>query len=656
MCLKARSGVVFALALCFAVAMPTVCVAKGGQGEHAAQGSDADGKDVSYSPYAGEAIPRNVYFGDTHVHSSWSADAGNMGNRRIGPDDAYRFARGEEVTAHNGMRVRLKRPLDFFLLSDHAEYLGVMNMLDRSDPALLATEVGGRWGAWRREGKDLDVFTEFGTSLLGNFDMIESPALERTVWNRVIENAERWNEPGKFTALIGYEWTSTPGGKNLHRNVIFADGGERAGKVIPLSSFDDPTPEGLWKFMADYESKTGGRILAIPHNSNVSGGAMFAELDSEGKPIDLAYAKERALREPIVEATQYKGDSEAHPFLSPNDEFADYETWDRSALGAPGHENAWLEGEYVRPALKNGIRIEGELGVNPFKFGLIGSTDAHTGLATAGEDNYWGKATKSEAGVDRWKEPLFPRALTESPAESGTEGGVVQFYEWEMASSGYAAVWAEENTREAIFDAMMRRETYATTGPRMTVRFFGGFNYAKSDLDAPDLARVGYAKGVPMGGDLSPSSRMNVNEDVSESPTFLVSALRDPEGANLDRIQIVKGWVDGAGVTQERIFDVAVSDGRRINRKGRAKKAVGSTVDVDNTTWSNSIGAATLNAYWTDPDFDAALRAFYYVRVIEIPKPRWTAYDRKFFSATIDKEVPMTTQDRAYTSAIWYTP
>lgn len=645
--LRFGPGRAFAFVLLVSVLAPSVGVAQGAQ---EAQGAKTGG--ASYSPYAGEEIPRNVYFGDTHVHSSWSADAGNMGNRRIGPDDAYRFARGEEVTAHNGMRVRLKRPLDFFLLSDHAEYLGVMNMLDRSDPALLATEVGGRWGAWRREGKDLDVFTEFGTSLLGNHDMIESPALERTVWNRVIENAERWNAPGEFTALIGYEWTSTPGGKNLHRNVIFADGGELAGKVIPLSSFDDPTPEGLWKFMADYEAKTGGRILAIPHNSNVSGGAMFAELDSQGRPIDLAYAKERALREPIVEATQYKGDSEAHPFLSPNDEFADYETWDRSALGAPGHENAWLEGEYVRPALKNGIRIEGELGVNPFKFGLIGSTDAHTGLATAGEDNYWGKATKSEAGVDRWKEPLFPQALT----EMAPGGGVFQFYEWEMASSGYAAVWAHENTREAIFDAMMRRETYATTGPRITVRFFGGFNYATADLDAPDLARVGYAKGVPMGGDLSPLSIMNAEEDVSESPTFLVSALRDPEGAYLDRIQIVKGWVDDVGATQERIFDVAVSDGRRINRKGRAKKAVGSTVDVENATWSNSIGAATLSAYWTDPDFDAALRAFYYVRVIEIPKPRWTAYDRQFFSAKIDKEVPMTTQDRAYTSAIWYTP
>ena len=614
--------------------------------------SQEEGKAESYSPYAGEEIPRNVYFGDTHVHSSWSADAGNMGNRRIGPDDAYRFARGEEVTAHNGMQVRLKRPLDFFLLSDHAEYLGVMNMLDRSDPALLATEVGGRWGAWRREGKDLQVFAEFGNSLMGNFDMIDSPTLERTVWNRVIENAERWNEPGKFTALIGYEWTSTPGGKNLHRNVIFADGGELAGKVIPLSSFDDPTPEGLWKFMAEYEKKTGGRILAIPHNSNVSGGAMFAELDSEGRPLDLAYAKERALREPIVEATQYKGDSESHPLLSPNDEFADYETWDRSALGAPGHEDEWLEGEYVRPALKNGMRIESELGVNPFKFGLIGSTDAHTGMGTAGENNYWGKATKSEAGVDRWKEPLFPQALS----EAAPEGGVFQFYEWEMAASGYAAVWAHENTRQGIFDAMMRRETYATTGPRMTVRFFGGFNYSKSDLDAPDLARLGYDKGVPMGGDLSPRLKMNAEGDVSESPTFLVSALRDPEGANLDRIQIVKGWVDDEGMTQERIFDVAVSDGRRINRKGRAKKSVGSTVDIENATWTNSIGAAALSAYWVDPDFDAALRAFYYVRVIEIPKPRWTAYDRKFFSAKIDPQVPMTTQDRAYTSAIWYTP
>ncbi len=614
----------------------------------------------SYSPYAGDDVPRNVYFGDTHIHSSWSADAGNMGNRRIGPDEVYRFSRGETVTAHNGMPVRLRRPLDFILLSDHAEYLGVMNMLDTKDPVLLATEVGRRWSKWRAEGEALKVFAEFGISLLESRDIIDSADVEQVAWSRVVANADRWNDPGKFTAFIGYEWTSTPNGKNLHRNVIFADDATRAGQVIPHSSFGDPRPESLWAFMADYEEKTGGRVLAIPHNSNISGGVMFALENSAGEPIDRGYAAERARREPLLEVTQYKGDSEAHPFLSPNDEFADYETWDRAAIGSARVEGASFEGDYARSALKNGLAIERRVGTNPFKFGMIGSTDAHTGLGTAGEDNFWGKATKTEAGPERWKTGLFPEAPDgDAAAGMGDEilavfaeqSAAVQWYEWEMAASGYAAVWATENTREALFEAMQRRETYATTGPRMTVRFFGGFDFDAADAVAPDLARVGYAKGVPMGGDLTRADRGD-----AEAPSFLVAALRDPEGANLDRVQIVKGWVDQKGSTQERIFDVAVSGGRRIGSDGRARDDVGSTVDVENATWRNSIGASHLAAHWTDPDFDPDLRAFYYVRVIEIPKPRWTAYDAKYFGVEMGAEVPMTTRDRAYTSPIWYTP
>ena len=618
-----------------------------------------------YSPYGGEDFPRNVYFGDTHVHSSWSADAGNMGNRRIGPDEVYRFARGETVTAHNGQPVRLKRPLDFFLLSDHAEYLGVMNMLDQDDPILLATETGRRWSKWRKNGEHLKVFAEFGVALLQGVDAIRSDAVEETNWSRVVANADRWNEPGTFTAFIGYEWTSTPGGKNLHRNVIIADDASRAGQVIPTSSVKDPTPESLWAWMGEYEAKTGGRVLAIPHNSNVSGGLMFALKDSEGTALTRAYAVERARREPLVEVTQYKGDSEAHSFLSPNDEFADYETWDRGALGLAGHEDAYYEFEYARPALKNGLVLEAAVGVNPFKFGLIGSTDAHTGLATAGEDNFWGKSTRTEAAPERWKTPLFPEPPEGSVDPSGMPDAAleafaeqteaVQWYEWEMAASGYAAVWATENTRAAIFDAMRRRETYATTGPRMTVRFFGSFGFEEGDEATPDLAKLGYEKGVPMGGDLTAADRAKVR-GWRKAPTFLVAALRDPEGANLDRVQIVKGWVDGRGRKQERIYDVAVSGDRRIDRKGRAEAAVGSTVDVENATWTNTIGANSLTAFWKDPDFDAEERAFYYVRVIEIPKPRWTAYDAKVFGTEMPAEVPMTTQDRAYTSPIWYTP
>ena len=618
-----------------------------------------------YSPYGGEDFPRNVYFGDTHVHSSWSADAGNMGNRRIGPDEVYRFARGETVTAHNGQPVRLKRPLDFFLLSDHAEYLGVMNMLDEDDEVLLATETGRRWSKWRKNGEHMKVFAEFGVALLQGVDAIRSDAVEETNWSRVVANADRWNEPGKFTAFIGYEWTSTPGGKNLHRNVIIADDASRAGQVIPTSSVKNPTPESLWAWMGEYEAKTGGRVLAIPHNSNVSGGLMFALKDSEGAALTRAYAEERARREPLVEVTQYKGDSEAHSFLSPNDEFADYETWDRGALGLAGHEDAYYEFEYARPALKNGLVLEAEVGVNPFKFGLIGSTDAHTGLATAGEDNFWGKSTRTEAAPERWKTPLFPEPPEGSvdPSDMPDEvleafaeqSEAIQWYEWEMAASGYAAVWATENTRAAIFDAMRRRETYATTGPRMTVRFFGSFGFEEGDEATPDLAKLGYEKGVPMGGDLTAADRAKAR-GWRKAPTFLVAALRDPEGANLDRVQIVKGWVDGRGRKQERIYDVAVSGDRHIGRKGRAEGVVGSTVDVESATWTNTIGANSLTAFWKDPDFDADERAFYYVRVIEIPKPRWTAYDAKVFGTEMPAEVPMTTQDRAYTSPIWYTP
>ncbi len=625
----------------------------------------------SYSPYAGEDFPRNVYFGDTHIHSAWSADAGNMGNRRIGPEEVYRFARGEEIEAHNGMTVRLRRPLDFILLSDHAEYLGVMNMLDREDPVLLTTETGRRWLDWRKAGEHMKVFAEFGLSLMEGRDIVDSTDVERTAWARVVANADRWNDPGRFTAFIGYEWTSTPGGRNLHRNVLFADDGELARRVVPISSLDDPRPESLWEFMGRYESATGGRVLAIPHNSNLSGGLMFALADSEGRPLDREHAQERALREPLVEVTQYKGDSEAHPVLSPNDEFADYETWDRAALGRAGHEDSYLESEYARPALKNGLRLERRLGANPFKFGMIGSTDAHTGMGTAGEDNFWGKATKTEASAERWRQGLFPEVPTSAasdlsldaaaardPGVSEQEGGAVQWYEWEMAASGYAAVWARENTRAGLFDAMRRRETYATTGPRMTVRFFGGFDFEPGDEAAPDLARRGYSKGVPMGGDLSRTDLRERGEARAGSKPlgFLVAALRDPEGAYLDRIQIVKGWVDAGGETRERVYDVALSGERRIGRNGRAKKSVGSTVDVERATYDNTIGAATLQALWLDPDFDPDEPAFYYARVIEIPKPRWTAYDARFFDVEMSSDVPMTTQDRAYTSPIWYTP
>ena len=594
----------------------------------------------SYSPYAGETFARNLYWGDTHVHSSWSVDAGNMGNLRIGPDEAYRFARGETLTAHNGLKLRLRRPLDFLMVSDHAAYLGVLPRLDAGDELARSTEVGERWYQLRQKGEMLAVFLEFVDSFLSGVDVIDNEALERAVWQDVVENAERHNQPGVFTAFIGYEWTSSSNGDNLHRNVVFRDGAEKTAQIPPFSSLDSFDPEDLWRHMDRYEKLTGGRVLAIPHNSNLSGGQMFSIETWDGRPIDRAYAETRSRFEPLVEATQVKGDSETHPLLSPNDEFADYETWNTN-IGGVRTSPKQLPGGYVRSALERGLDLAARTGVNPYKFGLIGSTDSHTGFATAEEDNYWGKFSEAEASAERWADPFWPE---------GT-GNEVEYLEWRMAASGYAAIWARENTREALFDAMTRRETYATTGPRMVVRFFGGWSFETGDEARPDLASVGYAGGVPMGGDLA-----SLPDRESAAPTFLLSVLKDPAGANLDRVQIVKGWRTENGDLVEQVYDVAVSDGRKIGRDGRARKRVGSTVDIENAAYRNSIGAATLASVWRDPDFDPAERAFYYLRALEIPKPRWTAYDAHFFGVEMPDEVPMVVQDRAYSSPIWYAP
>ena len=390
--------------------------------------------------------------------------------------------------------------------------------------------------------------------------------------------------------------------------------------------------------MAMVEDKTGAEILALAHNGNLSNGRMFPIIESfNGKQIDREYAENRVRWEPLYEATQIKGDGETHPFLSPNDEFANFERWDKGNLDLTEVKKPeMLEFEYTRSALKNGLKMEAALGVNPYKFGLVGSTDAHTALAAVEEDNFFGKTSSSEPSADRASHPFVK-----------TDKAVIMG--WEQTASGYAAVWAAENTREAIFDAMKRRETYATTGPRMVVRFFGGWDFDASDANNRMPAKVGYTKGVPMGGDLS-------NAPTGKSPSFLVAALKDPIGANLDRIQVIKGWLGKDGQTQERIYDVVVSGDRKIDADGRCRTSVGNTVDVPNATWSNTIGAGELIAIWRDPDFDPTLRAFYYVRVIEIPTPRWTAYDAKYFGIKLPNEVPMTTTERAYTSPIWYTP
>jgi hypothetical protein len=596
-----------------------------------------------YSPYAGRGYPTQVFWGDTHLHTNLSVDAGMFGNR-LGLEEAYRFTRGEEVVTSHGLRAQLSRPLDFVVVADHSDGYGMFAKIVEGDPELMKDETARRWNRMFNEGGQaaVDATLEL-IDLFSKGQMpfpINAPESIGPVWDDVLEAAEKYNEPGVFTAFIGYEWTSlAPPGNNLHRVLVYRDDATRAGQKLPMTTEASIDPEDLWVYMADYEAKTGGEVLAIPHNGNLSNGMMFELQDMDGNPLTTAYAETRDRWEPVYEVTQIKGDGEAHPLLSPDDEFADYETWDLGNLNlSQAKTEDMLQYEYGRSALKLGLQLEAQLGVNPFQFGMIGSTDSHTSLPAVEEENFFGK----HSGV----EPSPERA---AHVAIGAADGSSAFMGWDMASSGYAAVWATENTRKAIWDAMMRREVYATTGSRMLIRFFGGFDYTEADALSRFPGQAGYSKGVPMGGELSRSSS-------GAAPSFLVAALKDPFGGNLDRIQIVKGWLDSAGELRERVYDVAVSDGREIGSDGRAREAVGNTVDVENATWLNTIGDPELIAVWQDPDFDASERAFYYARVIEIPTPRWTAYDAFRFGIDMPDEVEMTTQERGYTSPIWYNP
>jgi len=598
-----------------------------------------------YSPYAGRDYPARPFFGDTHLHTSFSMDAGAFG-ARLTPRDAYVFAKGHEVTASSGQRAKLARPLDFLVVADHSDGMGFFPLLIGGDPTILADPQGRKWNEMVRSGQGAeaatDIIVSFGKGTISKaiLPVPGTPAYQGA-WQKTIEAAEEANDPGRFTAFIGYEWTSNTGGNNLHRNVLFRDGGARAAQTEPYTTMkplgsDDPTD--LWKWMAAYEEKTGGDVLAIAHNGNLSNGRMFPVVEAFGKKLDRGYAETRALWERLYEATQTKGDGETHPFLSPNDEFADFERWDKGNLdGTVAKTEDMLEFEYARSALKLGLRLEGELGTNPYKFGMIGSSDAHTGLAAMEEDNFFGKTTPQEPSPERLTATFMKNA------ETG-----VTVMDWEVSSSGYAAVWATENTREALFDAMERRETYATTGSRMIVRFFGGFDFDRADAGTRDPAAAGYAKGVPMGGELE-------HAPAGKAPSFLVAALKDPVGGNLDRIQIVKGWMDASGALHERVYDVAWGGDRKPGPDGKLP-AVGNTVDLEEATWTNTIGAPDLIAVWKDPQFEPKQRAFYYARVLEIPTPRWTAYDAKRFGVKPAPGTQMTITERAYSSPIWYDP
>jgi hypothetical protein len=593
-----------------------------------------------YSPYAGRAYADQVFFGDMHFHTELSFDAGLIGTT-LDAHDGYRMARGEKVISNTGQPVQLIRPLDFLVITDHAELMGLAPAIRESNPLLLSDP----WGKWvyekfnsGQEGRmaAFGSIIEKGTSGVNPFS---SDELTRSIWGQFVRIAEGYNEPGRFTAMTGFEWSTTPDGDNLHRVVVFGDGAEKTSQTLPFSVFDSDDPQDLWKYLETYEDKTGGNAIAIPHNGNLSNGLMFSDKMRSGDPIDRAYAAARIRWEPIIEVSQVKGDGETHPLLSTEDEFADYETWDVGNLDGSAAKEEWmLQYEYGRSALKLGLKLGQELGVNPYKFGLSAATDTHTALATTREENFFGKYQHTEPSPDRHNRAVIP---ADDPA--------LRILTSQEVASGLTAVWARENTREALFEAMKRKEVYATTGTRIRVRVFGGWDFEPDDVVRPDFIAQGYRRGVPMGGDL-------IGPPDGKAPSFMIRALRDPDGANLDRMQIIKGWLDQDGALQERIYDVAVSDGREIGVDGRATAEVGNTVDVANATYTNTIGDALMAAHWTDPDFDASEHAFYYVRVLEIPTPRWTTYDAAFFGIDLPDNVPATIQDRAYTSPIWYTP
>ncbi len=599
---------------------------------------------LAFTPfaYADEDFPTQVFFGDTHLHTSASFDVYLFGTPNATPDTAYRFAMGlPVVNPATGTRWQLREPLDFLVIADHAETLGSVVRVFEGDEELTQTKTGKamlKLAPDQSEEQLQAIYNAFNYAasnkenelgVTGEELLLDLHAGEKrnSAWSRQIEAAERYNEPGKFTALIGFEWSSNTDGGNLHRVVFQAEDGNVANQYVPFSYLESDDPEDLWKWLDMTSKKVGATFVAIPHNPNISIGQMFPLKRNNGKPVDADYATTRAQWEPLVEATQIKGDSETHPALSPNDEFADYETYD-FALTPDGARPKPTIADYVRTGLMRGLELEEKLGVNPYKVGMIGSTDAHTGISAAEENNFAGKGQHDSKPE-----------LRNHPTGLGSSKG------WDMAAAGYVGVWAMQNTRKSLVDAFKRKEVYATTGPRIKVRFFGGYDFTSSDAHASDLAAIGYGKGIPMGGDL-------IMAMDNRAPTFLVAALRDPNGANLDRVQIVKGWLGTEGKALEKVYDVALSDGRIDG-----SKAVGNTVDLATGKYTNTIGDAQLATVWTDPDFEVSQRAFYYVRVLEIPTPRYSLLDSIALGIDWkDTNHPATIQERAYSSPIWYTP
>ena len=601
----------------------------------------------SYSTGINTDYPKQVFFGDLHLHSNISADAQSMGNLLLTSADAYRFARGEKVVASNGLPAKLKRPLDFLAVTDHAEFMGIYRMFNLQDPRLMSTPLGQAWrekygSSISQEALEQGPIDEgAGNPILEFVVSINDPnperdnypnAIKTAIWTDVARTADEFNSPGVFTAFSAYEWTAMYGGSNLHRCVILKDNADVVTDWLPYSAQSSSNPEHLWAALNEYEKLTGGEALSIPHNGNLSNGLMWDTTTLNGDPLDQDYAEARMRWEPIAEVTQIKGDSETHPSLSPDDPFADFERWDEYNISNTVKTTPDMyPGSYARSALKRGLALEKTIGANPYAFGMIGSTDDHTSLATAEEDNFFGKFANSEPGI---RSPDSRMAGLNA--------------DWELGASGLAAVWAPDNTREDLFASMKRREVYATTGSRIVLRFFGGWQFAADSVHSPYFETIGYRDGVPMGGELS-------RQQEASAPTFMVQAMKDPDAANLDQVQIIKGWIDAQGETHEQIYYVALSDNREIDPATGQPELVGSTIDSEAVTFTNTIGAVQLSAQWTDPEFDASQAAFYYARAIEIPRPRWSEYDRKYFGGDF-ANAPSTVQDRAYSSPIWYRP
>jgi len=584
---------------------------------------------VPRTSQAANALPTKLLFGDLHMHTAWSFDAFAFKTTAT-PDDAYAFAQGAPLRHPSGGVYQLDRPLDFLAVTDHAEFMGVMSAMQDPKNPLHALAVAGEvvspdtvtaTNGFKKvlnaiESKDMAVFDGHAGDV---------GAAVKDTWARTIEAANRNYKPGKFTSLIGYEWTAVNDGRNLHRNVIFR--GDTAPQ--PFTSLDSNRPEDLWAYL-DKVRLRGFAVLAIPHNSNASDGLMFASTDSDGRPIDAVYAATRSRNERDMEITQVKGTSETHPALSPNDEFADFELTQTyiSSLKPITH----FAGGYAREALMRGLAFQASEGFNPYDFGFVAGTDSHVGMSPVSESHYFGKAGVLNGTPEARLDCTYCQGLTD-------------FRKW--SASGLTAVWATENTRAGVYDAINRRETYATTGPRMQARFFAGYTMAGARPGSPDWVGHAYRQGVPMGGVLKRKG--------STAPVFEVWAAKDVEGANLDRIQIVKLSAKG-GHAAEKIYDVALSNGRRVNPKTGKAPPVGNTVDPKAATYANTIGATVLSAEWRDPDFDPAVYSAYYVRVLEIPTPRWSTFDAKALHRDVPKGIPVSIQERAYTSAIWYQP